>query len=133
MALLSNFFILKGYLLGTDTSPDWFNWLGYGSNALFLTLILIIWFGTALIMAYWVYKDLKKRERKSTIYLILVTLTNFIGLLFYLFGRYNEKCLLEDDETCVEEEGMEYIEHYEKDLKEEVDEEIDEESDDLEL
>jgi len=125
MSFLNNMIILKRYLLGTDTSPDWFNWIGYGNNLLYLILIVVFWFGTAFIMAYWVYRDLKKRNRQSNVYALLVFFTNFIGLFFYLFGRYNEKCLLEEEETCVEQEGIEYIEHYEKDLKEEVDREID--------
>ncbi|NHJ25958.1 MAG: hypothetical protein EAX89_15380 [Candidatus Lokiarchaeota archaeon] len=110
---------------GTDTSPDWFTWLAYGNNLLYIILILVIWFCTGIIMAYWVYKDLKKREHKSTAYLVIILFTNIIGLAFYLFARYNEKCLLEDEIKCGETEDMEYIEHFEKDLKEEVDEEID--------
>jgi hypothetical protein len=113
------------YYDGTDFSPDWFNWLAYGNNFLYLILILVIWFGTGFIMAYWTYKDLKKRNRESKAYLVIIFFTTIIGLAFYLFGRYNEKCLLEDEIKCGETEDMEYIEHFEKDLKEEVDKEID--------
>jgi hypothetical protein len=108
-----------------DTSNDFPFKIGFGNAVLIAILISIAMISSSFIMAYWVRKDLIKRNKKSLIYPAVVFFTNIAGFLFYLFARYNEKCILAEDDTACDED-MEYIEHFERDLKEEVDKEVDE-------
>ncbi|TFG27710.1 MAG: hypothetical protein EU532_06880 [Promethearchaeota archaeon] len=73
---------------------------GFGNTYLFLILIFIVWFAIGIILAYFVNRDLRKREVSGIPYIILTLLINIVGLSIYLLVRYNEKCALEEDEAA---------------------------------
>jgi uncharacterized membrane protein YhaH (DUF805 family) len=68
--------------------PDDF---GYALLALlifgFFILIIIGLFVVWILLAVWVYRDAKKRGMEATLWLLLVLLTGFIGLIVYLIVR----------------------------------------------
>ena len=81
---------------------------GFGNSFLFLILILIVWFAIGIILAYFMNKDLRKREVSGIPYIILTLLANIVGLSIYLLVRYNENCALEEDEAaCLLEDEAE--------------------------
>jgi len=84
---------------------------GFGNTYLFISIIIIIWFATGILMAYLVNIDLQKREVSGISYIILTLFMNIVGLSIYLLVRYNEMCALEEDEeACILEDDTEYIE-----------------------
>ena len=64
---------------------------GYALLALlvfgFFILIIIALFVVWILLAVWVYRDAKKRGMEATLWLLLVLLTGFIGLIVYLIVR----------------------------------------------
>ncbi|TFG07092.1 MAG: hypothetical protein EU539_05905 [Promethearchaeota archaeon] len=78
---------------------------GYGSTLFFTTLIIILWFLSGIILAYIIFRDLKKREAVGKPYVIITLFTSIIGFLVYIIVRYNEKCALEEnEEACLLDE-----------------------------
>jgi membrane protein YdbS with pleckstrin-like domain len=73
---------------------------GFGNTLLFVSLMVILWFVIGIILAYFVYRDLRKREVSGIPYVILTLFTGIVGLSIYLLVRYNEKCALEEDEMA---------------------------------
>ena len=83
---------------------------GYGNTFFFLIILLIIWFAIAILLAYWTYKDIKKKQLTGFLYVLIVLITSFIGLVVYFIVRYNEKCALAyDEEACLLEDDSESI------------------------
>jgi hypothetical protein len=73
---------------------------GFGNTLFFISLIVILWFVIGIILAYFVNRDLRKREVSGIPYIILTLFTGIVGLSIYLLVRYNEKCALEEDEMA---------------------------------
>ena len=70
-----------------------------------IIVILVLWFISGILSALWVKKDIKRNGLVGSAYIIIVSLTSFIGLSVYLIVRYNAKCALEEDEAaCIMEE-----------------------------
>jgi len=65
-----------------------------------LGIILIIWFGTGFVLALLVKYDMDKREKSGIAYILVVLFTSVIGFSVYLVVRYNEKCELEQEDSC---------------------------------
>ncbi len=81
---------------------------GYGNTFFIIIIILILWLVIASLLALWTYKDIKKKQLTGFIYVLIVLLTSFIGLVVYIIVRYNEKCALEyDEESCLLEDNSE--------------------------
>ena len=81
---------------------------GYGNAFFIIMIVLILWLVIASLLAIWTYKDIKKKQLTGFIYVLIVLLTNFIGLVVYFMVRYNEKCALEfDEESCLLEDDPE--------------------------
>lgn len=78
---------------------------GYGNTLFFVAIILILWFVVSSLLAFWTYKDIEKTQLTGYIYVPLVFLASFIGLIVYYTVRYSGKCALEfDEEACLIEE-----------------------------
>ncbi len=86
MLVLSIFLIIRAVIF-EDTSTDIF--FDESGNLSIIAIIIIvipilaIWFGSGLILALWVNKDLKKRKVGGLANVILVFLTSFVGFLIY--------------------------------------------------
>jgi uncharacterized membrane protein YhaH (DUF805 family) len=57
--------------------------LVFGGIILFIIGLFVVW----ILLAVWVYRDAKKRGMEATLWLLLVLLTGFIGLIVYLIVR----------------------------------------------
>jgi TctA family transporter len=57
--------------------------LVFGFFILFIIGLIAVW----ILLAVWVYRDAKKRGMEATLWLLLVLLTGFIGLIVYLIVR----------------------------------------------
>jgi hypothetical protein len=57
--------------------------LVFGGIILLILGLLAVW----ILLAVWVYRDAKKRGMEATLWLLLVLLTGFIGLIVYLIVR----------------------------------------------
>ncbi len=57
--------------------------LVFGGIILFFIALFVVW----ILLAVWVYRDAKKRGMEATLWLLLVLLTGFIGLIVYLIVR----------------------------------------------
>jgi TctA family transporter len=57
--------------------------LVFGGIILFIIALFVVW----ILLAVWVYRDAKKRGMEATLWLLLVLLTGFIGLIVYLIVR----------------------------------------------
>ena len=57
--------------------------LVFGGFILFIIGLFAVW----ILLAVWVYRDAKKRSMEATLWLLLVLLTGFIGLIVYLIVR----------------------------------------------
>jgi uncharacterized membrane protein YhaH (DUF805 family) len=55
----------------------------FGGIILFIIGLFVVW----ILLAVWVYRDAKKRGMEATLWLLLVLLTGFIGLIVYLIVR----------------------------------------------
>jgi len=55
----------------------------FGGFILFIIALFVVW----ILLAVWVYRDAKKRGMEATLWLLLVLLTGFIGLIVYLIVR----------------------------------------------
>ena len=55
----------------------------FGGIILFIIGLIAVW----ILLAVWVYRDAKKRGMEATLWLLLVLLTGFIGLIVYLIVR----------------------------------------------
>jgi uncharacterized membrane protein YhaH (DUF805 family) len=55
----------------------------FGGIILFIIALFVVW----ILLAVWVYRDAKKRGMEATLWLLLVLLTGFIGLIVYLIVR----------------------------------------------
>jgi len=55
----------------------------FGGIILFILGLIAVW----ILLAVWVYRDAKKRGMEATLWLLLVLLTGFIGLIVYLIVR----------------------------------------------
>ena len=73
---------------------------GFGNSLIFIIIILVIWVVSAIILAYWVHRDLRKREVQGYSYIILTLILGIIGFIIYYLIRYNEKCALEAQEDA---------------------------------
>lgn len=81
---------------------------GFGNTLFFIIIILILWFVVASLLAFWTYKDIKKKQLTGFMYVPIVLFTSFIGLVIYFIVRYNEKCALAyDEEACLLEDDTE--------------------------
>ena len=88
-----------------STSPDVFGIHAFGNTLLILLIFLLLWFLISSLLTIWTYRDIKKKQLTGFIYVPIVFLTSFIGLLIYYIVRYNEKCALEYDEAaCLSED-----------------------------
>ena len=65
--------------------PDDFGYalLIFGGFILLIIALFVVW----ILLAVWVYRDAKKRGMEATLWLLLVLLTGFIGLIVYLIVR----------------------------------------------
>ena len=82
--------------------------MGFGNTFLFIIIIIIVWFIVSSLLAYWTYKDIKKKQLTGYKYVPIVFFTSFIGLVIYYIVRYNEKCALAYDEAaCLLEDDSE--------------------------
>ena len=83
---------------------------GYGNSFFIIMIVLLLWLVIASLLAFWTYKDIKTKQLTGFIYVLIVLLTSFIGLVVYFIVRYNEKCALEyDEESCLLEDDPESI------------------------
>jgi uncharacterized membrane protein YhaH (DUF805 family) len=57
--------------------------LVFGFFILFILGLIAVW----ILLAVWVYRDARKRGMEATLWLLLVLLTGFIGLIVYLIVR----------------------------------------------
>jgi heme/copper-type cytochrome/quinol oxidase subunit 2 len=57
--------------------------LVFGGIILLILGLLAVW----ILLAVWVYRDAKKRGMEATLWLLVVLLTGFIGLIVYLIVR----------------------------------------------
>jgi hypothetical protein len=57
--------------------------LVFGGIILLILGLIAVW----ILLAVWVYRDAKKRGMEATLWLLLVLLTGFIGLIVYLIVR----------------------------------------------
>jgi len=57
--------------------------LVFGGIILLIIGLFVVW----ILLAVWVYRDAKKRGMEATLWLLLVLLTGFIGLIVYLIVR----------------------------------------------
>ena len=81
---------------------------GFGNTLFFVAIILILWFVVSSLLTFWTYKDIEKTQLTGYIYVPLVFLASFIGLIVYYIVRYSGKCALElDEEACLIEEYKE--------------------------
>jgi uncharacterized membrane protein YhaH (DUF805 family) len=80
--------VVSAFAARVLAEPDDF---GYAFLALlifgFFILIIIGLFVVWILLAVWVYRDAKKRGMEATLWLLLVLLTGFIGLIVYLIVR----------------------------------------------
>jgi len=53
----------------------------------FMTVFMVFWFVIALVLALWVHKDAEMRGENGVLWLILVLLTGWIGLVIWLIIR----------------------------------------------
>jgi hypothetical protein len=53
----------------------------------FMFVFMAVWFVIALLLAIWVYKDAEIRGENGALWLILVLLTGWIGLIIWLIIR----------------------------------------------
>ncbi|MFX1327858.1 MAG: hypothetical protein ACFE91_06910 [Promethearchaeota archaeon] len=97
------------------------------TNLIISIISLLIWFSCGLILAYWVKKDLKKRNLESNTLFILILLTSFIGFIMYIIVIHSQVAILEDgksfpeiDEVIKEEEEAEFHDEIEEICEEEV-------------
>ncbi len=81
---------------------------GFGNTLFFVAIILILWFVVSSLLTFWTYKDIGRTQLTGYIYVPLVFLASFIGLIVYYIVRYSGKCALElDEEACLIEEYKE--------------------------
>lgn len=131
MLVLSIFLIIRAVIF-EDTSTDIF--FDESGNLSIIAIIIIvipilaIWFGSGLILALWVNKDLKKRKVGGLANVILVFLTSFVGFLIYIMVRDNENCEFSDNPMCDVEETIK-AEKFEESI-DKLDEELDKEEED---
>jgi TctA family transporter len=57
--------------------------LMFGGIILLIIGLIAVW----ILLAMWVYRDAKKRGMEATLWLLVVLLTGFIGLIVYLIVR----------------------------------------------
>ncbi|MCC6065128.1 MAG: PLDc N-terminal domain-containing protein, partial [Thermofilum sp.] len=57
--------------------------LVFGGIILLIIGLIAVW----ILLAVWVYRDAKKRGMEATLWLLVVLLTGFIGLIVYLIVR----------------------------------------------
>ncbi len=57
--------------------------LVFGGIFILILGLLVVW----ILLAVWVYRDAKKRGMEATLWLLVVLLTGFIGLVVYLIVR----------------------------------------------
>jgi len=50
-------------------------------------LIPLVWFIIGIVLCIWVYRDAEKRGMSGVMWLIIVLITSFIGLIIYLVVR----------------------------------------------
>jgi H+/Cl- antiporter ClcA len=55
----------------------------FGGIILIIIALFVVW----ILLAVWVYRDAKKRGMEATLWLLLVLLTGFFGLIVYLIVR----------------------------------------------
>ena len=81
--------MLLEQLMLPPIAQDGFLWfLLLGS---FIFLIPLVWFIIGLVLCIWVYRDAEKRGMSGVMWLIVVLITSFIGLIIYLVVRKDKK------------------------------------------
>ena len=60
----------------------------------FMTVFMMVWFGIALVLAIWVYRDAEMRGENGVLWLILLLLTGWIGLIIWLIIRISKPIIL---------------------------------------
>ncbi|MFX1313284.1 MAG: hypothetical protein ACFFHD_11820 [Promethearchaeota archaeon] len=97
-----------------------------------ITISLLIWFGCGFILAYWVKKDMKKKNLEGSKLVIVIFLTSFIGFIIYIMINYGEVEISENgeklskfDEFIKDEEKAEFNDEIEELLEEEIEDVID--------
>ena len=68
---------------GDNTDAGAFLGLGLAVCA----VVCIIWFIIALLIAIWVYRDAEKRGSSGVLWLIIVILTSWVGIIIWLIVR----------------------------------------------
>lgn len=91
---------------------------------------LLIWFSIGLILAYWVKKDMKKRNLEGPIVFFLILLTSFIGFIIYIIVSRGEIGTLENDISFSEIDGSIKREE-EAEFHDEIEEISEEEAEDV--
>jgi len=56
----------------------------------FMSVFMAVWFVIALVLAIWVHKDAEMRGENGVLWLILVLLTGWIGLIIWLIIRISK-------------------------------------------
>ena len=109
MIQLNIFQIFQDFPEGEYPENNPFNTImGYGNTFLFIIIVIIVWFIVSSLLAFWTYKDIKKKQFTGYKYVPIVFFTSFIGLVIYYLVRYNEKCALEfDEEACLLDDDSE--------------------------
>lgn len=121
--MLLNFIVnlLKIYIIEEETGTDvYFAESTLTGSFIYIVLIIVLWFVSGFLLAFWVYKDLKKRQKKGYFYPVIVLLTSIVGFLIYLMVRNNEKCALEDEKTCNTDDEVEEVIEEAEELKKKV-------------
>jgi uncharacterized membrane protein YhaH (DUF805 family) len=80
--------VVSAFATRVLAEPDDFGYaflalLVFGGIILFIIGLFVVW----ILLAVWVYRDAKKRGMEATLWLLLVLLTGFIGLIVYLIVR----------------------------------------------
>ena len=97
-----------------------------------IIISLLIWFGCGLILAYWVKKDIKKKNLEGSKLAFVIFLTSIIGFIIYIMVRYGEIEISENgekfskfDEFIKEENDAEFNDEIEEVIEEEIEDFID--------
>ena len=53
--------------------------------------IPVVWIIISIIIAVWVYEDAKERGENASLWLLIVILTGFLGLIVWLIVRPSKK------------------------------------------
>jgi preprotein translocase subunit YajC len=60
---------------------------GFPRGSLFLLLIPIIFLAITMYFAIWVYRDAEKRGQEPALWLLIILVSNILGLILWLILR----------------------------------------------